>query len=99
MFAVEMRGLGESDEELRPVSVTASIGHGEKVLLSVTEFEVLISELLSIDTLTTCSISFSEVSSLCHEARDNSVEETIGKVELLEAMFASTSGHAALTSA
>ena len=41
---------------------------------SVLQFEVLISKLLSIDWLTTHAISVSEVTSLDHEARNNSVE-------------------------
>jgi len=43
--------------------------------------EILILKLLAIDTLTTCSVSLSEVAALDHEALDNAVEARVLVVE------------------
>jgi hypothetical protein len=42
------------DEELRTVGSGASVGHGEQEGLVVTELEVLVGELGSVDRLPSC---------------------------------------------
>jgi hypothetical protein len=53
------------------------------------DLEVLISELHAIDRFTTPSITKSEVTSLEHEARDNSVERASLVVERLATLASS----------
>merc|ERR1711957_287296 len=76
-----MGGLSKGDKELWPIGVFTGVSHTEEVLLSVTELEVLISELLSVDRLATSPITFGEVTTLCHEAGDHAVENTVLEVE------------------
>ena len=57
-------------------SIWSRVGHGERVWLGEFEVEVLIVELGTTDALPTCSIKVSEVASLGHEARNESVEGT-----------------------
>jgi hypothetical protein len=44
-----------------PIGIFSGIGHAEKALASVLEFEVLIRELLSIDGLAAGAVAFGEV--------------------------------------
>jgi len=81
VLAVQMRGLLESDEELRAIGVLARIRHTEQVPLSVTQPKVLILKLGPIDTLTTRAIAVGEVSALRHKALNNAVEDTVLEVE------------------
>merc|ERR1712137_101621 len=74
MLAVQPRSLHSGDEELRSVGVGSSVGHREKVFLSVLQSKVLVVELGSIDGLATSSIATSEIASLAHELRDDAVE-------------------------
>ena len=51
-------------EELGAIGVLTGVGHGQDTFARVLQHEVLISKLLPIDGLATCSIIFSKISSL-----------------------------------
>jgi len=74
VLAIKPRGDDSGDEELTAVGVGTSIGHGKKSGLAVLQFEVLISKLGTIDGFTTSTIATSEITTLKHELRDNTVE-------------------------
>ena len=74
VLAVQPGSGGEAHEELGSVGVGASIGHGEGAFFGVLFFEVLVSELCSVDGLTTSAITSCKVSTLGHEIGDDSVE-------------------------
>ncbi len=78
--AVQVRSVGGADEELRAVGVGASVGHGQAAraeVLSGTAAERLVCEFLTVDGLAAGSIAASEVTTLTHEAGDNSVERGV----------------------
>jgi hypothetical protein len=52
----------------------SSIRHAEQKWFIVHPLKVLVLELLAVDALTTCAIALCEVSTLDHEALDDSVE-------------------------
>lgn len=81
MMAVQPWSDFESDEELGAVGVGTSIGHGEQVWLGEAQVEILIIKFGAVDALATFSVSGSDVTSLSHEARNNSVEGTALIVE------------------
>ena len=87
--AIEPRGLLEGDEELGAVGVGTSVRHGEEVGLGVLESEVLVSELVAVDGLATGSVAGGEVTTLSHEARDNSVELAALEVQGLSSVASS----------
>jgi len=58
--------------ELRTVGT--GIGHGEGSRTSVLQFEVLISELATIDGFTTSTVAASKVTSLAHEVGNDPAE-------------------------
>lgn len=74
MLFVKMRGRSIADKELRSISIRSSISHRENTRVSVRKPDSFISELFAINTLTSSSISFSSVSTLHHEAINDSVE-------------------------
>ena len=74
MFAVQMRGVLESDEELRSVGVWSRVGHGKKIRLAMVKTEALILEFLSVDALATSAVSLLVVATLEHESWDDSVD-------------------------
>jgi hypothetical protein len=69
-----LRSNNSSNKELRTIGILSSIGHRKKTRASVLKLKVLIGELLSIDRLSTGTITTSEVTSLNHEVVDNTVE-------------------------
>ena len=71
---IEPIGGAESDEELTAVGVGASVSHGEETSLVVSDVEVLIGELGSVDGHTTSAVVVGEVTTLGHEVLDDSVE-------------------------
>ena len=83
VLSIEMWGGTEAEEELGSVGVWSSVGHGEEEWLGVLQGEVLVSELVSVDGLATGSVSDGEVTSLGHEAVDDSVEDASLEVEWL----------------
>jgi len=62
------------DEELGAVRVWSSIGHREQARSIVFQFEALVSKLLAVDGFATSAVATSEVTTLKHEIRDDSVE-------------------------
>ena len=74
MLAIQMGSGHGTQEELRTISVGSSIGHGKDSSTSVPETEILVIELSSIDGLASSAIEVSEVSSLAHEVRNNTME-------------------------
>lgn len=71
---VEPRRLFNRDEELRPIGVLASIGHGQPSSTVVLQLEVLVCEAITIDAATSSAIALCEVSPLDHELFDHPVE-------------------------
>ena len=74
VLAVEMRGCSEAKEKLGSVGVFASVGHGEDTASSVLVDEVLVSKLATIDGRATGTVASSEIATLGHEPRNDSVE-------------------------
>ena len=76
MLAIEMRCCSEAEEELGAVSVRASISHGEDTAARMAINEVLISEgtAVVVDGRATSAIVVCEVTTLGHEASNDSVE-------------------------
>ena len=93
MTSVEPWCFFKGDEELGSVGVGASVSHGEDAGSGVLFLEVLVSEFVSVDGLTTSAVSGSEIAALAHEARDDSVESAALVVKILArlslALFAS----------
>ena len=81
VLAVQPLGLHRAQEELRAVRVRASICHGENSGAGVLLLEVLVSELLAVDGLSTGAVSIREISALAHEVRDHTVEFAALEVE------------------
>ena len=86
MLSVEPVARDEAQEELRSVGVGSGVGHGEISSLGVLDGEVLVSELHSVDGLSSSSVSGGEVSSLGHEVGDDSVEGRSLEVEGLSGL-------------
>ncbi len=61
---------------LGSVGVGAGIRHGQNARASVSQLEVLVLELLSIDGLTTGAVEVSKVATLAHEIRNHAMEAT-----------------------
>lgn len=80
---LQPRGLDGGDEELRTVGVGSGVGHGQQSRLGVLELEVLIGELVTVDGLSTGTVSVGEVTTLQHEVGDDSVEGRSGVAETL----------------
>ena len=74
VLVIQPGGDDSGDEELGTVGVWSSIGHGQKSWLSVSQLEVLIGELLTIDGLATSAVATSEITTLKHELWDDAVE-------------------------
>jgi len=74
VLAIQPRSNDGGDEELGTVGVGTGIGHGQETGSGVSFLEVLIGELLAIDGLATGAIASSEVATLQHELRNDSVE-------------------------
>merc|ERR1719402_1943111 len=74
MFPIQPRSQDYCDEELGTICIPSRVSHGQETNLVVLQGEVFVIEFVSIDGLTTSSISSSEVTSLQHELGDHSVE-------------------------
>ena len=94
VLTIEMGEGSEAHEELGSVGVGASVGHGEDAGADVLVFEVLIGELHAVDGLATSTVSGGEITTLGHEAGDDSVEGATLVVEGLAGL-----ANALLTSA
>ena len=89
VLSIEPVGLNGAKEELRPVGVGSSIGHGENSGPGVLESEVLVGELLSVDGLSSGAVLAGEVTALAHEVLDDTVE---GGALVAESLLASAEG-------
>lgn len=76
MLTIQPAGDDGGDEELATVGVGTSIGHGQETGSIVSELEVLIGKLGTIDGLATGSVSSGKVTTLKHELGDDTVEGT-----------------------
>jgi hypothetical protein len=74
VLAIKMREGIKSDEELRTIGAWASISHGEETWTGVLVLEVFVSELGTIDGLTSSTVASSEITTLSHETSNESVE-------------------------
>jgi hypothetical protein len=74
VLAVQPRCLDSADEKLAAVGVGSGVGHGQDTRSSVLQGEVLVLELLAVDTLTTGTVAAGEVTTLKHELGDDAVE-------------------------
>jgi len=81
MLTVEPLSLDSAQEELRSVGVGTSVGHRQDTRASMLEGEVLVGEFLTVDGLTTSTVSASEVTTLAHELRDHTMERGTLEVE------------------
>ena len=66
MATIQPRAGHSGDEELRSVGIRSAVGHGQETRAVVLQVEVLISELLSVDGLTSHTVAHGEISSLPH---------------------------------
>ncbi len=73
MFAVKPTSDDSGDEELTTIGVRTSVGHREAESFML-ELKVFVFKAVSVDGLSTGSISPGEVTSLNHKVRDDSVE-------------------------
>merc|ERR1719153_1551432 len=74
MFPIQPRSEDYCDEELGTICIPSRVSHRQETNLVVLQREVFVIEFVSVDGLTTSSISSDEVTSLQHELRDHSVE-------------------------
>ena len=75
MFSVKPRCFSCSDKELAAVCVWSSISHRQAVRLMLKN-KVLILKFRSVDGLSSSAVEVSEISSLDHEIRNDSMENT-----------------------
>jgi len=83
MFAVKPLCLSCAQEELGSICVRAGIGHGQNAFSGVLQLEVLVLKLVAIDALATSPVVVGEVSTLAHEAWDDTVEGGASKAKAL----------------
>jgi len=83
MLAIQPCGFDSAQEELGAVGVWASVSHGQNTRASVLKSEILISELFTVDGLTTGSVAAGEITTLAHEAVDDTMESRALEVERL----------------
>jgi len=74
MLPIQPSGLDGAQKELGSVGVRSSVSHGQDARSGVRELKVLISELGSVDGLSSSSVSSGGVSSLTHKLRDHTVK-------------------------
>ena len=81
MSSVEMGSGCEAEEELRAVGTWASIGHRKDTTSGVLINEIFVFEIRSVDGLAASAVVCSEITTLSHEACDDSVESTSCETE------------------
>ena len=75
MLAVKVSGLDGAEKELGAVRAGTSVGHRKYARTGMAELKVLVLELRTVDRLTTGAVKICEVTTLAHEARDDTVED------------------------
>ena len=75
VVAIEPGCRLKCDKELRAVCVGARVRHREEIGPRVMQVEVLVVESDAVDTLASSTVTSGEVTTLCHEARDDAVEQ------------------------
>ena len=76
MFAIQPMSCYYCNEELRSIRVRPNICHWHKSWTNVIQFKVLISKPLTIDWLSTSSITMGKITSLDHKVGNNPMECT-----------------------
>ena len=74
MFSIKPITYHSRNEKLRAISVFASISHGKKAGLLVFFYEIFIFKFSTINGFSSSAIMGSEVSTLKHELRDDSMK-------------------------
>lgn len=74
VFAVKPACFSTGNKELATIGVRASVCHRENASFGVFQFEVLVVESWAVDGSTTGAVMISEVTTLAHEAWNNSME-------------------------
>lgn len=71
---VQPRSLFSGNEKLRSISIFSSVCHGQPAGTVMLQFEILVGELLSVDTATAGTVALGEIAPLDHEVFDHPVE-------------------------
>jgi len=74
MLAIQPVSLDGAQEKLGAVGVRAGVGHRENTGAGVLQLKVLIRELLTIDGLAAGAVTSSEIATLAHELRDDTMK-------------------------
>jgi len=90
MLSIKPRSWCKCNEELGPVSVWACVCHGQEEAFRVSNLEVFIFKLESVDGLATSTISTCEVAALSHKAVDDSMEVRSLKSQFLARSLSSS---------
>lgn len=81
MSTVKPWARDKSNKKLWSVGIFSSIGHWQKIRLSMFDFEIFIFKFCSINWLSSSSVVVGEVTSLSHKVVDDSVEVRIFESE------------------
>ena len=77
VLSVQPWGIGGADEELRSVGVGSGVGHGQDSGTGVSELEVLVGELVSVDGLSSSSVMVCEVPPLALSKKRQNISPII----------------------
>ena len=93
VLAVKPSRWNGGNEKLGTVGVRSCVGHAQQSRHVMTKLKRLVLELLAIDAFSTGAVTASEVATLQHELRDDSVENALLEVQrLARAAFAFFAG-------
>ena len=98
VLAIQPGGRDRANEELGPVGVGPCIGHGKDTGALVTETEVFIGKLFTVDGTATGAVVAGEITTLAHEFRNDTVETGILERQALP-LFTSAQGAEVFSSA